>query len=68
MLDNRLCHGNAAPVGRAILPGQFEANFAKLCETRGGLLFTPTEIDAFQHIADECGFKLDRAAMKPVEV
>jgi hypothetical protein len=36
-----------------MLPGQIEANGAALSKKYGGLLFTPAEIDAFAHIAEE---------------
>ena len=38
-----------------ILPGQIEAQSAKLTEEHGGLLFTKAEIEAFSHITDELG-------------
>ena len=38
-----------------IIPGQFEAQFAKRSEQAGGLLFSEKEIEAFNHLADECG-------------
>jgi len=38
-----------------ILPGQIEAQSAKLTDTHGGLLFTKAEIEGFAHITDELG-------------
>ena len=38
-----------------IIPGQFEAQFAKRSELAGGLLFSEKEIEAFNHLAEECG-------------
>ena len=38
-----------------MLPGQIEADAAKLSDRWGGLLFTEAEVDAFNSIARECG-------------
>ena len=38
-----------------ILPGQLEAEAAKLTDLHGGLLFTPAEVEGFSHLTDELG-------------
>ncbi len=40
---------------KCLLPGQPEADAAKLTTKYGGLLFTKAEIEAFNEIAHECG-------------
>jgi L-2-hydroxycarboxylate dehydrogenase (NAD+) len=50
-LADILGQGNEA----CILPGQIEAQSAKLTDTQGGLLFTKAEIEGFAHITDELG-------------
>jgi LDH2 family malate/lactate/ureidoglycolate dehydrogenase len=64
VLDDIRGHGNE----KCIFPGEPEANFAKLSEKHGGLLFTPAEIDAFADIANEAGVKFDKSQFKSVEV
>jgi LDH2 family malate/lactate/ureidoglycolate dehydrogenase len=64
VLDDVRGHGNE----KCIFPGEPEANFAKLSETHGGLLFTPAEIDAFAEIAREANFKFQTSDFKSVEV
>jgi LDH2 family malate/lactate/ureidoglycolate dehydrogenase len=64
VLDDIRGHGNE----KCIFPGEPEANFAKLSEKHGGLLFTPAEIDAFAEIAKEAGVKFDKSQFKSVEV
>jgi hypothetical protein len=49
--DDIFGHGNES----CVLPGQFEADAAKLTDLHGGLLFTRTEIEGFAHITDELG-------------
>ncbi|MEM9251229.1 MAG: Ldh family oxidoreductase [Planctomycetota bacterium] len=66
VLDDVMGHGNAASSGaggRAILPGQIEADFAKRTAAAGGLLFTDAEIDEFKQVADECGVAFDPSAL-----
>jgi L-2-hydroxycarboxylate dehydrogenase (NAD+) len=46
-----LGQGNEA----CMLPGQIEAQSAKLTDTHGGLLFSKAEIEGFAHITDELG-------------
>jgi L-2-hydroxycarboxylate dehydrogenase (NAD+) len=46
-----LGQGNEA----CMLPGQIEAQSAKLTDTHGGLLFTQAEIEGFAHITEELG-------------
>lgn len=48
-----LAHGNE----NCLLPGQPEAQAAKLTQKHGGLLFTKAELEAFAEIATECGEK-----------
>lgn len=38
---------------QVLLPGELEARNAARCRQAGGLLFSPAELDAFDHIADE---------------
>jgi L-2-hydroxycarboxylate dehydrogenase (NAD+) len=50
-LADLLGHGN----GQCILPGELEAQAAKLTDRHGGLLFTRAEIESFARLADELG-------------
>jgi L-2-hydroxycarboxylate dehydrogenase (NAD+) len=60
-----LGHGNE----NCMLPGQIEAEAAKLSAEHGGLLFTAAEIESFNEIARECGEKeWDRGDFASVEV
>ena len=63
VIQDILGHGN----DKAMLPGQLEAQAAALSDKFGGLLFTAAEIDAFEEIAKEAGYKLDRSALKEVD-
>jgi L-2-hydroxycarboxylate dehydrogenase (NAD+) len=51
VLDDILGDGNEG----CIIPGQIEAQFAKLSERAGGLLFSEKEVEGFNQIAKECG-------------
>jgi len=53
---------------RVLLPGQIEANGAKLCAEHGGLLFSAAECAELKGIADEVGVAFDPAALKAVRV
>jgi len=53
VLDDIMGHGNAPPHGKAMLPGQIEAEAAQLSAKFGGLLFTRAELDEFKHVAAE---------------
>ncbi len=64
VIDDILGHGNDG----AMLPGQIEANGAKLSDQHGGLLFTQAEVEALQHIAQEAGVEFDVQGLKKVEV
>ena len=64
VLEDVKGHGNE----QCIFPGEPEANFAKLSEKHGGLLFTPAEIDAFADIAREANVKFEISDFKSVEV
>ncbi len=65
VLSDVLGHGNTG----AIIPGQFEADFAKHTAAAGGLLFTKAEIEAFNEIALECAQPAwDLSALKTVTV
>ena len=59
-----LGHGNE----KCLLPGQPEAEAAAQSERLGGLLFTAAEVDAFEQIGNEAGVKLDRSALRQVDV
>jgi L-2-hydroxycarboxylate dehydrogenase (NAD+) len=64
VLKDVVGHGN----DNVLFPGEPEARAAAQSEKLGGLLFTAAEIDAFDHIAAEAGQKLDRAALRTVEI
>ncbi len=64
VIEDILGHGN----DKAMLPGQIEANGAKLSTHHGGLVFTKAEIDALAGYAAEAGFKMDVAGLKSVEI
>jgi L-2-hydroxycarboxylate dehydrogenase (NAD+) len=64
VLEDILGHGNE----KCLLPGQLEAQAAALSDKMGGLIFTAAEIDALDQIAKEAGVKLDRAALRTVEL
>ena len=51
VIEDILGHGNEL----CILPGQMEAEAAKLSDENGGLLFSEAEVSAFNKLADECG-------------
>lgn len=57
-------HGN----DRVLLPGQLEANAAKLSQKHGGLLFTKAEIDAFEGFAKEARVPFDSSAFRIIEI
>ncbi len=67
VIHDILGHGNSPPEGRAMLPGQIEAEAAQLSAKYGGLLFTRAELDEFQHVADEAGRTLDIDSLARVE-
>jgi LDH2 family malate/lactate/ureidoglycolate dehydrogenase len=64
VIQDILGHGN----DKSILPGQIEADAAKLSDKYGGLLFTAAEIDALSQIAAEANFKFDRAKLRTLEI
>jgi LDH2 family malate/lactate/ureidoglycolate dehydrogenase len=64
VLADIMGHGNSG----AMLPGQIEANGAALSAKHCGLLFTPAEVDALEHIAQEAHFKFDRLQLQKVEL
>ncbi|HSI32316.1 MAG: Ldh family oxidoreductase [Phycisphaerae bacterium] len=64
VLDDILGHGN----DKAMLPGQIEANGAKLSAQHKGLLFTKAEVDELSKIAAEAGVKFDKVGLKTVEI
>jgi LDH2 family malate/lactate/ureidoglycolate dehydrogenase len=64
VLNDILGHGNES----ALLPGQLEAQAAAQSAKHDALLFTKAEIDAFDHIAKEAGFKFDTTSLKAVEL
>ncbi|MEM1209049.1 MAG: Ldh family oxidoreductase [Planctomycetota bacterium] len=68
VLDDVMGHGNAAPEGRAILPGQIEADFAKRTAAAGGLIFTDAELAEFAQLAQENNIALDPASLADVNV
>ena len=68
VIEDILGHGNHPPEGRAMLPGQIEADNAARSAEHDGLLFTKAEIEAFAEIAQEAGVDFDPAAFKTVEL
>ena len=65
VLGDLLGHGNE----QCILPGQFEAQAARLSAEHGGLLFSAAEVDGFNELAAEVGrTPWSTAALKSVEV
>jgi len=67
VIDDVLGHGNAAPDGRAILPGYFEAQAAKQTEAENALRFTEAEMQEFAGIASEAGYSFDPSAYARVD-
>lgn len=53
VIEDILGHGNE----RCMLPGQIEAEAAKLTDVHGGLLFTEAELGEFAELAEECGLE-----------
>ena len=65
VVGDLLGHGNET----CILPGQFEAQAARLSAEHGGLLFSAAEVDGFNEIATEVGRSpWSIASLKSVEV
>lgn len=65
VIDDILGHGNES----CLLPGQLEANAAKLTATHGGLLFSEAELKEFNELAVECGRESwDSNALKEISV
>jgi L-2-hydroxycarboxylate dehydrogenase (NAD+) len=67
VLEDILGHGNRAPEGKTILPGEIEHNAAKRSERNGGLIFSEAEIESLKEIADECRFTLDTKSFKAAQ-
>ncbi len=64
VIEDILGHGN----DKCMLPGQIEAMNAAKTVKAGGLIFSEAELDAFDEIAEECGYaKWDRASLKAYE-
>lgn len=64
VLSDILGHGNE----RCLLPGQIEANGAKLCAEHGGLLFSAAECRELKELADVHGVAFDPASLTAVQV
>jgi len=65
VLADILGHGNE----KCLLPGQIEAEAGRLSERHGGLLFSAAELEAFAHIAADCGqSSWDREGLRNVEL
>ncbi len=64
VLADVLGHGNE----KTILPGQLEAEAAKLSDQHGGLLYSAAEIAALAEIAKETGTHLDRGSLKELDI
>ncbi|MEM9882899.1 MAG: Ldh family oxidoreductase [Planctomycetota bacterium] len=63
VLEDVLGHGNAAPQGGAIFPGQIEHEAAVATEAAGGLRFTAAEVREFAEIAVGCGHPFDPSGL-----
>ncbi|MEM6334342.1 MAG: Ldh family oxidoreductase [Planctomycetota bacterium] len=64
VLADVMGHGNSTKQGgRAILPGQIEADFAQRTAQAGGLIFTDAELAEFAQLASENGMALDPATL-----
>merc|ERR1712100_788790 len=64
VLADILGHGN----DRCLLPGQIEANGAKLCAEHGGLLFSAAECRELKELADAHGVAFDPSSLRAVQV
>eukprot|EP00937_MAST-01D_sp_MAST-1D-sp2_P003180 g3180.t1 len=64
VIEDILGHGN----DRCLLPGQIEANGAKLCAEHGGLLFSAAEVGELAALAAGVGVAMDAGALKKVQV
>jgi len=64
VLDDILGHGNES----CLLPGQVEANAAKLCVEHGGLLFSEVELAELSAMAKAHGVAFDSSTLKQVSV
>jgi len=67
VLEDILGHGNTAPGGRTILPGQIEHDAAVCCENAGGLIFSEVEVKSLKKIAQECGHDFDTSGFKAID-
>ncbi len=64
VIDDILGHGNE----NCMLPGQMEADAARLSETHGGLLFSEAELKEFNELSIECGMApWEMGGLKEVE-
>jgi ureidoglycolate dehydrogenase (NAD+) len=63
VIDDVMGHGNCAPQGRAMLPGEIEHAAAVRSEKAHGLIFTDAEIAEFKQIADDVGIAFDPSAL-----
>jgi len=63
VLDDIMGHGNAPPEGRAMLPGQIEADAAARTQKAGGLVFTDAELNEFAELARENDIDLEPASL-----
>lgn len=64
VLADVIGHGNDG----VLLPGQIEANAAKLCQEHGGLLFSDAELAELTSMAKAHGVVFDPTALKQVSV
>ncbi|MEX2671203.1 MAG: Ldh family oxidoreductase [Phycisphaeraceae bacterium] len=64
VLDDILGHGNED----CLLPGQIEAQAAKLSEQHDGLLFSAAEIEGFKQMAAEAEFAFDSEKLRETTV
>ena len=61
VLEDVFGHGNEG----CTLPGTLEHRAAQRSQQAGVLLFTPAEVQEFEHIAQEAGLRLDHAQLRP---
>mmetsp|Transcript_42422 Transcript_42422/g.106023 ORF Transcript_42422/g.106023 Transcript_42422/m.106023 type:complete len:373 (+) Transcript_42422:157-1275(+) len=64
VLGDIMGHGNSPPTGRAILPGQMEADAARFSEKAGGLVFSPAEAKELEQVAAKLGVKINPRPLK----
>jgi len=67
VIDDLLGHGNSAPEGRAILPGQLEHAAAERSKQAGGLIFSEAEIAEFDKLARDHDVEFDTKKLERIQ-